>query len=432
MENRDPKKRSLNIKEKLAFLRPWDRDDDIEADMEISDLGAGEEAPADRGPSPAAGILHDSRLWMTCILVLIFIATIGFYLYNRNHTFTTYVITSARENADVEGTQYAALGKSIIKYSPDGVFCVSRKNEMKWSSAFSMQAPITDICDDRTMVIAEQQGTQVAVFNESGMLGSFQTEYPILKAAVSGQGVTALVTQGGEVTWITLFGTGGEKIAEIRTTVEDFGYPLDVAISPSGKRLMVSFLGVKESGTGTTIAFFDFSSAAGSNEAHMTGSAEYPGQVFPEIFYADENTPAAVGDEGLIIYTNSGVPEEKDKILFDDEIVSTFHSESAVGFVFENQTDGSAGDGDRWRMALYSYTGRKMMETTFDGSYSRILLDGDEILAYTEQYLMVFTRHGTMRFNTDFEEPVRYFMKIPGFRKYMVITRNNLNEIRIR
>ena len=428
----DLKKTLAGWAAKLELGRPWDAGDDPENDLEMIRLREGGDSGS-RGDAPTGEEPRsDRRLLMAVILGVVFVATIGFYLYNRNHTFRTYEITTARENTDSEGTSYAKLGRSIIKYSADGVFCVNRKNAAKWSSAFSMQAPITDICDDHTMVIAEQQGTQAVVFTEDGLLGSFETELPILGASVSRQGVTALTTADGEVTWITLYTKNGEKIAEVRTTVGDYGYPLDIAVSPNGKRLMVSFLGVGGGSIATTIAFFDFSSASGAGADHLTGSVEYPGQVFPELFYADQSTPVAVGDGGFIVFKNSAVPAEREKVTFTDEIVSTFHNASAVGFVFENRTDSSAGVEDRWRTELYSYTGKRMMQMTFDGSYSHIGLDGDEVLAWSEQYLMVFTRHGKIRFYSDFEEPVRFFTRLSGSRRFTVITRHNLNDIRIR
>ena len=73
---------------------------------------------------------------------------------------------------------------------------------------YSMQAPIADICDG-TMVIAEQQGTQVYIVNRDGLLGNFETQIPILKARVSRQGVVALVLQDDTVTWVNLYQADG-------------------------------------------------------------------------------------------------------------------------------------------------------------------------------------------------------------------------------
>ena len=94
----------------------------------------------------------------------------GFYFYNRSHTFTEYVVTSTDECLDIDGTEYVMLGKSVMKYSPDGVFCVNTHNEANWSIAYSMQTPVASVCE-KTMAIVEQQGNQVYVLNEEGLLG---------------------------------------------------------------------------------------------------------------------------------------------------------------------------------------------------------------------------------------------------------------------
>ena len=73
------------------------------------------------------------------LAVLAVLVVGGFYFYNRSHTFTEYVVTSTDECLDIDGTEYVMLGKSVMKYSPDGVFCVNTHNEANWSIAYSMQ-----------------------------------------------------------------------------------------------------------------------------------------------------------------------------------------------------------------------------------------------------------------------------------------------------
>ena len=80
-----------------------------------------------------------------------------------------------RAVAGAGGTQYQQAGKNLYRYNSDGVSCVTRENEVIWSITYNMQAPISDV-SGTTMVIAEQQGNQIYVVNEDGLVGSFEFE----------------------------------------------------------------------------------------------------------------------------------------------------------------------------------------------------------------------------------------------------------------
>ena len=122
--------------------------------------------------------LERNRRWVfrrrVALLVLVVLVVGGFVLYNRMYTFTDYVIVDSYENEVASGSKYEAVGKNIYRYNSDGVSCVSRKNELKWSITYNMQGPIADVCGD-TMAIAEQQGNQVYVVNKDGLVGNFET-----------------------------------------------------------------------------------------------------------------------------------------------------------------------------------------------------------------------------------------------------------------
>ena len=115
-----------------------------------------------------------------------------------------------------------------------------------------MQAPIADICDT-TMAIAEQQGTQIYIINEDGLVGNFETQYPILKVRVSTQGMVAVVQEQDNITWINLYQADGTVVANDKTTVSETGYPMDVDLSPNGQRMAVSYLGMKEGILGSSV-----------------------------------------------------------------------------------------------------------------------------------------------------------------------------------
>lgn len=427
--NKDEMKDKLEKwKTKLAFLKPWDMEEEVGDDLEVREMSSSGRTRGSHWDVRNLTPQEEKRrkIYMAGLAaVLVVLVAGGFFYYSTHHTFTGYVVTSTAESLDITGTEYAMLGKKIVKYSPDGVFCVNSRNEAEWSVAYSMQTPITDKCED-TMVIAEQQGKQVYVINSKGLLGNFETSLPILRVDVSSQGVVALIMEDNDVTWVNLYDYNGTQLTGLKTTVEDSGYPLDVAITPNASRMMVSFLGVNQNSLNSKIAFYDFSSASDSDESHLTGTLEYPGRVFPEVYYADASTPVAISDTGFMVFKNSKVPQEKKSVTFDKEIVSSFHDEENIGFVFDNESENC-----RFEIELYRYSGKRVMGTEFDCDYTEVKMDNGEILLYDAKNCRVYTTSGSQRFASDYEKQVEYFAKIPGFRRYLVITNDSMDRIRI-
>ena len=414
------------LKPRLAFLKPWDMDEDVGDDLEVREMssfgrqnswGSRAETPRER--------TRRRRYAIITLTALLAIVAGCFLYYNGHHSFTEYVVTSTTENLDIVGTEYTMLGNYIVKYSSDGVFCVNSHNEVRWSAAYSMQTPIIDMCG-QTMVIAQQQGRQVYVVNEDGLLGSFTTSLSILKAHVSKQGVVVLILEDSDVTWIEMYDVSGNEIAKIKTTLQDSGYPLDVAITPNASRMIVSYLGVSGRTLCSRIAFYDFSSASDSDESHLTGTLDYTGQVFPEVYYADASTPVALSDTGFVVFKNKKTPEEETSVVFEKEIVSSFHDSDNIGFIFNNEAADC-----RYEMELYHYNGKMAMRKEFDCNYTQVRMDRGEILLYDAKNCTVYTASGTRRFSSDYEKQVEYFAKIPGFRRYIVITNDSLDRIRI-
>ena len=119
--------------------------------------------------------VHGRRQW-TIFLLLLFLLVGGLVVILRVEK--SYRVLESFEKTDVTGTQYQHFGRRLFKYSPDGVSCLNSSGEVVWNCTFSMQSPITDICET-TAVVGDQQGTSIYIFDEDGQIGQFDTLLPI-------------------------------------------------------------------------------------------------------------------------------------------------------------------------------------------------------------------------------------------------------------
>lgn len=416
------------MKEQLNFLK---MEEDEEDDLEVEErtLSSGDEVKIDLPEGNLKEKLEQNRKrrfrTRLAIFALVVIVIGGFVLYNQLHTFNDYIITESIENVVSPGTKYEAIGKYIYRYNSDGVSCVSRNNELKWSITYNMQAPIVDVCG-KTMAIAEQQGNQVYVVNEEGQIGSFETLLPILKVRVSKQGVVAVVLEDDNVTWINLYKADGTAIASDKTTVAESGYPLDMDLSPDGEKLAVSYLGIEEGIMQTDIVFYHFGSAGQAENDYVVSRTTYQEVVMPEIYFAGNACAVAVSDNGYVVFKGSNEPKQSAIVSFDQEIVSCFHDDDRIGFLFADTT----GEAD-YRMEIYNYRGKRKAKRLVNADFDEVKMQDGQIIMFSEKECHVFTSSGRKRFDSPYEKAVQDIFYFSSFRKYLVITNDSFDWIRI-
>ncbi len=417
---------SEKILEKLRFLHSEDPDEEAGIEIEERELSSGSLSQTDL----PEGDLKKRRRWRLIrrLLLLAFVAAAigGFALYNSLYTFQDYVIADSYENEVSAGTQYEAAGKNIYRYNSDGVSCVTRKNELEWSITYNMQAPIADLCGS-TMAVAEQQGTQVYVVGPDGLIGNFETLLPILKVRVSQQGVVAVVLEEDGVTWVNLYKPDGSAIVSDKTTIAESGYPMDIDLSPDGQKLAVSYLGIEEGIIRSDVVFYHFGAAGQSKDDYVVSSTRYDDRVIPEIYFTGNSRAVAVADNGFLVFRGSDAPKQSASVEFTEEIVSCFHDDERIGFLFENEEEEF-----QYRMEIYNYRGRRRASRGVNAAFDKIRMENGQILMYTDKSCDIFTASGRNRFSSAYEKEIVDMFYFSEFRKYLVVTRDSFDRIRVK
>lgn len=421
-------KLSETLREKLEFLK---QEEDFEEELQVEEksLSSGEGLKKDLPEGDLKQKLEQNRIRKFRMRVtaasLIAIVVMAFFLYNKLYTFTDYVIAESIDNTAAAGSNYVSVGKNLYRYNSDGVSCVTRENEMLWSITYNMQAPIVDLCGE-TMVIAEQQGTQIYVVDQNGLVGNFESVFPILKVRVSEQGVVAAVLQDDDVTWVNLYKADGTAIANDKTTVGESGYPLDIDLSPNGEKLAVSYLGVSKGNMSSNVVFYHFGAAGQSQKDNVVSSTTYADTVIPEIYFNSNSEAVAVKDNGFVVFRGNDAPQQEVEVPFTEEIVSTFYDDSRIGFLFNSEEEGY-----RYRMELYNYKGKKKTTRQISADFDKIKIENEQILMYGDKNCDIFTLSGQKRFSSAYEKDIEELFYFSEYRKYLVITDDSFDRIRI-
>ena len=224
---------------------------------------------------------------------------------------------------------------------------------------------------------------------------------------------------------IRLYSPDGSTLAEVKPTLEQTGQPIALDLSENATRLMVSAAKVGSGTVDAEILFYDFSSASESEEKHVTGNISYTDELFGEVFFADDRTPVAVANDRFIVFTGTKDPKERANVEITGEISSVFHDEDHVGFVC--LSDDAA---NRYELSVYTMRGKQTMDTLFNEGYQSVVLDSGEILLWSQRHMMSYTPGGVKRFDSDFDQKIGLFAKIPGFRRYCILSNSGITRIK--
>ena len=190
--------------------------------------------------------------------------------------------------------------------------------------------------------------------------------------------------------------------------------------------MAVSYMRVLGNKISTHIAFYNFGSAGQMELNNQVGELDADNVLAPEIFFCDNSTAVAVRTDGFTVFSGSQAPKEKKTVSFEQEILSTFYDGNRIGFVFDG------GDsGHKYQMKVYNTGGKNTMQKYFDLQYNNITLQKDKIVMFNEKEFAVYKLNGQKKFQGKYRKPIQNVLDVRGFRKYMVITEDSADLVRL-
>ncbi|MGI6006984.1 MAG: DUF5711 family protein [Ruminococcus sp.] len=370
---------------------------------------------------------HRKRLLIRIAIIAVIVVAAALIVKTviERWKFNDYKVLSSSTQEDTMSSSYVQMGNYLLKFTGESASLLSESGKSLWNQSYEMTNPVADVCDS-TAVVYDEDGTDMVVMNESGKIGQISTDMPILKARVASQGVVAAILEGGEDTWINFYSTTGEQIATGRTRVDSPGYPVDLAVSPDGLLIMVSYLYIEDNKTTSYVAFYNFGNTGQNQMDNIVSGYTYEGIVTPQVQYLAEGKSVAFRDDGFVIYTGRQIPEVSCEVIVEQEIISTFYNENYVGMVFQSGED----DG-KYTLVLYDTDGNLVFEENFGIEYSSIKISGNQIVMNNDTQMCIFSLKGHEKFNGNLDEGrIHDVFKIAGNR-YQVVVDSGIKTIKL-
>ncbi len=359
------------------------------------------------------------------LVVALIVVIIVVYMQYNNRIYEGYETLSAEPKDYVSGAIEKRMGNGLLTYSKDGAHYTNSGGEVKWNQTYQMQNPIMTICED-AVALADYKGNKIFIYNSSEKLGEIDTTMPVLSLSVAVNGVTAAVLDGGDVTWIRIFGPTGEILVDFKTSMANYGYPFSVSLSPDGLLCIVSYMYMDMGQMKSSVAFYNFGEVGKNQVDNFVGGYDYADTLVPYVQFMNQNTAFAVGDDRLVLYKGNQKPENAANILFSEELQEVYYSEEYVGLVFLSDLSNGR------RLDIYDSSGIKVISHELLMEYTDIMFDNESYIIYNETELYIGTMDGKEKYNSTFREPVSLLIPTGKDYRYMMVTQDSVEMIKLK
>ncbi|MGI6052879.1 MAG: DUF5711 family protein [Bilifractor sp.] len=333
----------------------------------------------------------------------------------------SYRVLISRTQEDTVSSEYCDVEDDILRYGVDGASLLDRNGEVIWDVSYTMSEPRVAI-RGRTIAIYDSAGSDIVICDRTGQIGSASASLPIIKAEVSEDGNVAAIEEDSSNAYIEYYSVDGTQIAEIRTSIDDPGYPLDLALSPDGELIAVSYLTVSGGSESSSVHIYSFGSAGQNQMDNQIGQFDYSGRVIPELDYISSTRLVAFSDSGFTIINGAKVPEEDVSVQVSDQIQSVFCDDSHIGLI---TTSGSG-----HTLCVYTTSGRQTLSKSFDYSYETMDYDDEEVTLYNDNEFCVYNLNGVCKFDGSYTGSIVDIFAV-GKHRYGVVKEASMEIIQL-
>ena len=434
-ENEEPGARRISFRLRLPKIRIRTRKiAEQEKARRLTEEAAlsGEEADAEDRTDSAEQVRNEERIiWIPAglaavliIVAVVIVAAFGAIFGTIYWKYRGYEVLDSRKQEDTLSASYCSVGDNILRYSTDGASLLSRSGTVLWDVSYTMNAPEVTLCGD-ILAVYDKNGTNIVVCNVSGEIGSMSTSLPIIRAKVCESGAVAALMQDSSNAYVEYYDKKGGEIATIKTSMQNPGFPLDIAVSNDGQNIAVSYLSYGDSGQKAIVRFYNFGNAGQNQMDNRIADFTYNNVIVPQLEYLDSQTCVAFRSDGFTVYKGESSVKESATVSTDQKIQSVFHDSARIGMIVNE-----AGSGN-FDLLVYNTAGRQLLNKAFNFAYRDVEFTGDEISLYNDAKICVFNMYGVEKFNGSYNGSPKDIFSM-GKHRYVVVKENSLDMIRLK
>ncbi|MCR5216603.1 MAG: DUF5711 family protein [Lachnospiraceae bacterium] len=360
------------------------------------------------------------------ILILLVIIICIVNIYSANVVYTSYEIEQAVTRDDSKSANYLAYGDGYIRYSDDGIAYYKANGTVVWNHTYEVSNPLVCVSGDY-IVVGNITGRNLYVYNRNGLKADIDAAMTVTQVDVAEQGVTAVVLEDGNTNYINMYDKEGTKLSYIITSLTGDGYPLDIAISDDGKKLVVSYISINGEEIKSHLAFYNFSDVGQNKVDRLVGGFDHYGtSVVGEVEFIDNNTVLAIAEDRLSFYSISQYPTLVKEVEVENQIQKFTYSKDYVGLIFNNMETV-----DKYRMDIYDMRGNKVSDIFFNEEYRKFEFDEDRVLLYNDTLFTLMTVKGKVKYSDAFDVVIEKILPVDGKQRFKIFNSQYIQQIKL-
>lgn len=344
------------------------------------------------------------------VFLVAVVAGIAAYFFLREKTYSDYKVVKELEAG--EALEYVQADGALVRCGREGAQAVKADGTLLWNVTYqTMKNPSFVFCKSM-MAVADVGGKQYLLSDGSGTTKLYTTPYPIQSISVAKQGVTAVLMNAGETDYIYLYSKEGELLSEIETVVSRDGFPVTLALSEDGKKLVTSYMKVDGDEPVGCVTFYNFGEVGRNELRNLVAQAQYKDCMVSRVTFWDNDTVLVVGENVFEVFAMTEIPESVCK----KEVLSEIKS-IAVGQYFCMITKNRDG---QEVLEAYDKSGGLCMKKVITSPYVGIHTVGEEVVLYSYSGCDIFNVEDGLIFSGNFENGIRRMFAIDKNHYYLV------------
>lgn len=355
----------------------------------------------------------------TLLMILAAIFVVIFIAVKRSKTYGDFRLTRKAEWNMTTDTSYLPYKSGVLKFNRDGAEAVAQNGQTLWNITYNMKDPIADVSGSY-VIIADRGGKQFCIVDGSGEANRIEVLNNITYIDIAQQGVVAVMMSDVDKDYVELYSmdsiSGETPLANGETSVLSDGFPLDLAISKDGRKLVTSYMRLVENTLENWVTFYNFGEVGKSMFDHIAGDYKQGEALAPEIEFLTNDIVLVCRNDGFLLYTMQEIPKARAIVTIEEEIKHLVWSDSYICVVLKNTSDN-----DKYRVQLYDFNGKKKLDFTMNDDFEQILLSGEDLIFYSRLNCVIYTIHGREKFKGNFERNVEQIYSVNDEDEYLLI-----------
>lgn len=358
------------------------------------------------------------------IVAVILICIIN--VYSSNVAYTNYDILHSATREDGNNASYLKYQDGYIRYSTDGIAYYKNDGSVIWNHAYEINNPQVRICDEY-IVVGNISGRNLFLYNKNGIKTEIDAAMTVTQVDVAQQGVTAVSLEDGNTNYINMYDSSGNKLTYITTSLAGDGYPLDMALSNDGSKLVVSYVSVNGEDLQTNLAFYNFSDVGQNSVDRLVGGFNHYGTALVgKVEFVNNNTVVAFAEDRVSFYNISQYPELVQEVAFENQLQKITYNSEYVGIIFNN-----ADSVDKYRMEIYNMKGQKAAELLFSEDYRNFEFNKQDVILYNEKTFSLVSLKGKVKYRNNFDMIIEKIIPLDSNQRFLVFNSKYIQEIRL-